>query len=679
MIPLKDPILVTSALPYANGDIHIGHLVEYIQTDIYVRFLKMCEHDTIYMCASDTHGTPVELKARELGVKPEDLVARYNGEHLEDFKAFQIEFDRFYTTHSDETRKHSENIFSELGKRGLIEKREVEQTYCEHDQRFLPDRYISGTCPKCGAEDQYGDNCQVCGATYEPTDMDNAKCILCGQAPQRKKSVHYFFKLSECKEELDRWVGGGGHLHETTKNWVEGTFLKNLRDWDISRDAPYFGFLIPGEKDKYFYVWLDAPVGYIGTTDKYCRENNLDFDRYWRKSESTVIHFIGKDIAYFHTLFWPAMLMNSGYHVPDRVQVHGFLTVNGEKMSKRTGTAVKARTYLKHLDPQYLRYYYACKLGPTNADIDLNLEDFVFRVNADAVNKVANLASRTLALLNKRLDNRIGRIPDEDKDLLEEIQGRLPEVKDFYGRCEFGKAMRVVMEMAERANKHFQDQVPFRVVDSEPEKARGICATSLNLLKMISGALKPVLPHLVKGVEESMGLKSLLWDDLCEPLENVDVNTFERLIERVDKKKVQAVIDESKSSEEEKSTGDSADSVEPVVEETAPFGDIITIDTFAKVDLRVGKVLEVEDVKEARALLKFTLDLGSEKRQVFAGLKEHYKPEDLVGKNVIVVANLKPRKMRFGTSDGMVLAATSGEKVTVLEVPGNPAPGSKVS
>ena len=676
MISLKDPILVTSALPYANGDIHIGHLVEYIQTDIYVRFLKMCGRDAIYMCASDTHGTPVELKARELGVTPEKLVERYNREHFEDFKAFQIEFDRFYTTHSPETRKHSENIFAQLDSRGLIEKREVEQTFCETDKRFLPDRFVRGTCPKCSAPDQYGDNCQVCGATYEPVEVDDAKCIICSNRPVRKRSVHYFFKLSECKEGLQRWVKEEGNLHETTRNWVEGTFLKNLRDWDISRDAPYFGFLIPGETDKYFYVWLDAPVGYIGTTDKYCSETGRDFDKYWKDPGSTIIHFIGKDIAYFHTLFWPAMLMNSGYRVPDRVQVHGFLTVNGEKMSKRTGTAVKARTYLNHLDPQYLRYYYACKLGPTNADIDLNLEDFAYRVNADVINKVANLASRTLAILNKRLGNRGGKIPSEDKPLLAEMSARLPEVKDFYNRCEFGRAMRVVVEMAERANKYFQDAAPFSLVAEDPEKARGICTTALNLVKMIAGSLKPVLPELAAAVEESLGLEALRWEDLAEPLENAEVKTFRRLIERVDGEKIRAVIEESKVTEENEGEVSGVDKDESAVD---PFESLIKIDDFAKVDLRVARVLEVEDVREARSLLKFTLDLGREKRQVFAGLKGHYKPEKLIGKNLIVVANLEPRKMRFGVSEGMILAASSGDDVIVAEVGGNPAPGSRLT
>jgi len=622
MIPLKDPILVTSALPYANGDIHLGHLVEYIQTDIYVRFLKMCGHDAIYLCASDTHGTPVEIKSRELGVAPEELVARYNKEHHEDFKAFEIEFDRFYTTHSEETRRHSEAIFSALKDHDLIEKREVEQTYCEHDKRYLPDRYVRGTCPKCNAPDQYGDNCQVCGATYEPIEMDNARCILCGNPPVRRSSVHYFFKLSECKEALSRWVDGEGHLHETTRNWVQGTFLKQLRDWDISRDAPYFGFLIPGEKDKYFYVWLDAPVGYIGTTEKYCKENGVGFDKYWKSPHSTIIHFIGKDIAYFHTLFWPAMLMNSGYHVPDRVQVHGFLTVNGEKMSKRTGTAVKAKTYLKHLDPQYLRYYYACKLSATNADIDLNLEDFVHRVNADVVNKVANLASRTLALLNKRLGDRLGAIPSEDLSLIESARARISEVHGFYTKCEFGRALRVVVELAEAANKYFQDAVPFRAVKDDPEKARGHCTTALNLLKIVTGMLKPVLPTLAAGVEKSLGLDPLFWEDLKKPLENVEVKKFKRLVERVDKKKVQAMIDESKvsGSEEGKEEVSSQDDEGQGV---APFEEIITIDTLAKVDLRAGRVVEAEHVKKARALLRLVVDLGREKRQVFAGLKAH--------------------------------------------------------
>jgi methionyl-tRNA synthetase len=695
MITLKEPILVTSALPYANGDIHIGHLVEYIQTDIYVRFLKMQGLDAIYLCASDTHGTPVELKARELDMKPEELVAKYNKEHHEDFRGFQIEFDRFYTTHSQETRKHAEAIFEALREKGLIEQREVEMSYCETDQRYLPDRYVRGTCPKCGAADQYGDNCQVCGATYQPTEVEDARCVLCGNPPVRRRSVHYFFLLSRCQDELARWVAESDHLHETTKNWVEGTFLKQLRDWDISRDAPYFGFLIPGETDRYFYVWLDAPVGYVGTTEKFCEENGRSFDAYWKSPNSTVIHFIGKDIAYFHTLFWPAMLMKADYHTPDRVQVHGFLTVNGEKMSKRTGTAVKAKTYLRHLDPQYLRYYYACKLGPTNADIDLNLEDFAYRVNSDLVNKVANLASRSMSLLNRRLEGRVGSLPEEGRELLKQAYDAIDKVREHYEACEFGRATRTVVELAETANKYFQDSEPFRVVKEQPEVARGHCTTALNFVKVIAGLLKPVLPKLAAGVERSLSIEPLTWDELAVTFENRQTGKFERLVERVDPKKVEKMIEDSKRGDEmtgPKEAKGKAEAGEEAEKKKTDKGRVakkekppeaeehIDINTFTKVDLRVAKVVKAESVEGARALIRLIVDVGEEEeRQVLAGLKAHYEPEQLEGRNVVLVANLKPRKMRFGVSQGMVLAASTDERVAILDVDPSIPPGSKIT
>jgi methionyl-tRNA synthetase len=675
MNQLKDPIVVTSALPYANGDIHIGHLVEYIQTDIFVRFLKMCGHDVIYICASDTHGTPIEIKAAQLGVAPEEMVARYNREHLEDFEAFQIRFERFYTTHSDETRRHSEAIFQALDRGGLVEKRSVELTYCEHDRRFLPDRYVKGTCPKCGASDQYGDNCQVCGGTYEPTDLKDAQCILCSNAPVRRDSVHYFFLLSQCRDQLAGWVGAPGHLHETTRNWIEGAWLnQELRDWDISRDAPYFGFIIPGETEKYFYVWLDAPVGYIGSTQKYCEEAGLDFDGYWKNPESTIIHFIGKDIAYFHTLFWPAMLLNSEYHAPDRVQVHGFLTVNGEKMSKRTGTAVTARTYLKHLDPQYLRYYYACKLGPTNADLDLNLEEFAYRVNAELINKIANLASRSIALLNRKLDGRVGRIPDAHRPITDKAVERIPKIRQMYLDCEFARAVREIVELADIANKQFQDAVPFKKVESDPEAARGDCTTALNFLKVITGLLKPVLPFFAEKVEQSLNLEPLGWDDLVFDYEDRPVGEFSRLVDRVDPKKVQAMVDETK----ETSEGAGGHDADPAAD-LPQLADEIDINDFARIDLRVARVLEAELIPKARSLIRLKLDMGFEQRTVFAGIKGHFDPEALVGKNLILVANLKPKTMRFGESHGMILVAESPDGLKLVEADRSAQPGSKIS
>ena len=693
MIPLKNRVLVTSALPYANGDIHIGHLVEYIQTDVFVRFLKMTGRDALYMCASDTHGTPIEIKASQRGIAPEEMVAQYNREHLADFEGFHITFDRFYTTHSDETRRHAEAIFTACKGKGLIETREVELTYCEHDGRFLPDRYVRGTCPKCGALDQYGDNCEVCGATYEPTDIKDARCVICGNPPVRRKSVHYFFKLGACHADLAEWVHGKEHLHETTENWIEANFLsQELRDWDISRDPPYFGFTIPGETDKFFYVWMDAPVGYIGTTDKFCQETGRNFDEYWKQGQSegtTIVHFIGKDIAYFHILFWPAMLMNSGYHVPDRVQVHGFLTVNGEKMSKRTGTAVSARTYLEYLDPQYLRYYYAAKLGPTNADLDLNLEDFVNRVNAELVNKVVNLASRTLKFVDRRLDGRVGRIPEQDRAMLDEARARVDRIAHDYENCEYARALRAIIEIAEEANKYFQDAAPFTSIKTDPEAARGACTTATNFIKLVAGLLKPVVPALVADIEKSLAIEPMTWEDLRTDYEDRAIGGFERLLERVDMKKVQAMIEQTRQQTELSGEGAGAGASQQdagVADEQwkpLPIAPEIDIETFAKVDLRVARVLEAEEVKESRALLRLKLDLGDHERQVFAGMKNYVKPEDLVGKNVIVVANLKPRKMRFGVSQGMVVAAgvkgVEHEQVWLLGVSDEARPGARIS
>ncbi|MBN2724003.1 MAG: methionine--tRNA ligase [Deltaproteobacteria bacterium] len=668
-------ILVTSALPYANGDIHIGHLVEYIQSDIFVRYLKISGENAVYMCASDTHGTPIEINARKQGISPEEMVARFNERHFQDFTGFQIHFDRFYTTHSEETRVHAENIFNKLNKNGLIEIKEVEQYYCDHDKRFLPDRFVKGTCPKCGAEDQYGDNCEKCGATYDTVDVKHPRCSLCGNPPALKNSTHYFVLLEKARDIIEKWVNDKTHLHSEVQAWLTSNFLSGeLRPWDISRDSPYFGFKIPGEEDKFFYVWMDAPVGYIGTTQKYCDENGLDFNDYWSKeSDTKIFHIIGKDITYFHTLFWPAMLAYGEYKMPHRVHIHGFLTVNGEKMSKSRGTSVKASTYLEFLDPQYLRFYYASKLGPTMDDIDLNLEEFRLRVNAELVNKIANLASRSMGIINKKLNSVTGTTDPECSSIVEDAKSRVESISRYYGNFEFSKAIREICIIAENANRYLQDTEPFRYTSSDPEKARRIITSALGLLKGITILIGPVLPEFKKTVEKMLGAPhSWTFRDLDFILPpDIKLGNFERLIERVDEKNIEAMIAKTK---------EAAPSVQIPL---TPLKDEIAFDDFQKIDLRAGKIIDAQLVKGAGKLLQLTVDIGIEKRNVFAGIKAHFSPEELIGKTVVVCVNLKPRKMKFGISEAMVLACEdpSGHLGLLVPQSGDKGfyPGSQIS
>jgi len=643
--------LVTSALPYANGDIHIGHLVEYLMTDIHVRALRAAGEDVIYMCASDSHGTPIEVNARKKGQTPEEMVAEYNRRHLEDFTGFQIAFDRFYTTHSDETRHHAERIFTRLKEAGLIYKKDVEQYYCEEDKRFLPDRFVKGACPRCGAEDQYGDSCEKCGATYDPTDLKNSFCVLCQKAPTRRSSVHYFVDLEKARPEIAAWVAGDGHLHPEMRHWLEVNFLKNeLRPWDISRDAPYFGFKIPGEPDKYFYVWLDAPVGYIGTTQKYCDEKGLDFAAWWEKgADCRVVHVIGKDITYFHTLFWPAMLHNGGYTLPSRVQIHGFLTVNGEKMSKSRGTSITARTYLKHLDPQFLRFYYASKLGPGPDDLDLNLEELVLRVNAELVNKLANLASRSVALLSKRLEGKTGALDPGAEEILTAARAKVPEIVAHYRAFEFARAVRELCAIAETANKYLQDAEPFKLVAAEPERAREILSAALAFVKGLAILVGPVLPEFQVRCERMFQAPApWTFADADFTLAPGTLTPFERLVDRVDPAAVAAMVEDTRAQF----------APPPGPGDRVPaFKDTIEIDDFGKLDLRVATVLEAKKVEGSDKLLQVTVDLGREQRNIFAGIAAHVDPAWLTGRQVVVLANLKPRKMRFGVSEGMILAA----------------------
>jgi methionyl-tRNA synthetase len=669
------PILITSALPYANGSIHLGHLVEYIQTDILARFLKLTGQDAVYMCADDTHGTPIEINAQRAGITPEELISRYYEEHQRDFADFHIAFDCYYSTNSPENRRHSEYIFEQLRRQGHIVTRPVAQYYCERDGRFLPDRFIRGTCPnpKCQATEQYGDVCEVCGTTYNPTDLHDPRCAICGSTPIIRESIHYFFTLSAYEGFLRDWVATPGRLQPEIRRFIESWLDEGLRDWDVSRDGPYFGFKIPGEENKYFYVWLDAPVGYIATTEKFCRETGRDFNAYWHNPEASIYHVIGKDIAYFHTLFWPAMLKGAGYTLPSKVLVHGFLTVNGEKMSKTRGTFINARTYLEYLDPQYLRYYYAAKLNGQPEDLDLNLEDFVNRVNAELVNKIANLVSRVVPFVNRQFGGRVGRLSPEVQPLIDGIRSHVPRIRESYARLEFNRAVQDIVSIAEIANKYFQDAAPWEVVKRDRPAAQAICTFAVNCCRTVAALIKPVLPRYASDVEAILRIPPLQFDDASRfDLQDHDVGPFQRLVERVDPRRVEAMI--TASAEDLEASPKASPSV--VVEKLAPQ---ISMNEFAKVDLRVATVLHAEDVQGADKLLRLRVDLGNEQRTIFAGIRQSYRPEELIGKQVIVVANLQPRTMRFGVSEGMLLAAgPDGADVAVAEFTRPRQPGERV-
>jgi methionyl-tRNA synthetase len=538
-----EQILITSALPYANGSIHLGHLVEYIQTDILVRFLKLTGRDAVYMCADDTHGTPIEVKARQKGMSPEELVSIYHEEHQKDFADFHIKFDCFYSTNSPENQYHSELIFSRLRDRGHVVKRPVAQYYCEKDARFLPDRYIKGTCPNCGTQDQYGDVCEACGTAYTPTDLADPHCALCGTAPVIRESVHYFFTLSAYEPFLREWVATPGRLQPEIRKFIENWFREGLRDWDISRDGPYFGFKIPGEENKFFYVWLDAPIGYIATTQKFCETSGRDFASYWLDSKSQIYHVIGKDIVYFHTLFWPAMLQGAGYSLPARVLVHGFLTINGEKMSKSRGTFINARDYLNHLDPQYLRYYYAAKLSAQPDDLDLSLDDFATRVNAELINKIANLVSRVVPFVNKNFSARLRQLPPGREALIADILNRVPTVRQSYETMEFSRAIQEIVAISDVANKYFQDSVPWELVKTDSGAAQDVCTFALNACRTVTALIKPVLPRFAADVERILRIPELRFDDAARfDLVDHEVGPFERLVERIEPKKVKAIV-----------------------------------------------------------------------------------------------------------------------------------------
>ncbi len=709
-------ILVTSALPYANGSIHLGHLVEYIQTDIWVRFQKMQGHTVHYVCADDTHGTPIMLRAEKEGITPEALIANVHKEHSADFKEFLVEFDHYYSTNAPENKELSQTIYKKLKANGKIATKTIEQFYDPVKNMFLPDRFIKGECPKCHAKDQYGDSCEVCGATYNPTELINAYSAVSGAAPIRKETEHYFFKLSECEDFLKEWTRSGAGTDKATlqpeaANKMGEWFENGLNDWDISRDAPYFGFEIPDAPGKYFYVWLDAPIGYMASFKKLCETKGLDFDEYWSKDSSTELyHFIGKDILYFHALFWPATLEFSGYRTPTQVFAHGFLTVNGEKMSKSRGTFITARSYLDHIkNPEYLRYYYAAKLNSTMEDIDLNLEDFVARVNSDLVGKYINIASRTAGFISKRFNGEISPLIQlkESISKTDEIKQKIPLEKlgssewgqttqvsrensywppfsdsvDFISRetwlyngvitatasiikayesRDYSKAIREIMLCADSVNQYIAEMKPWELAKIEGMESRlhEVCSLALNLFKEITIQLKPILPEIAREIECLFNINPLSFADSGVFL-NKNISEYTHLITRVDPKLIEGMTEANKENltATAQVSAQVVAKVEPAI--TLAEAEYISIDDFTKVDLRIARIVNAEYVEGAEKLLKLTLDIGEEKqRQVFAGIKSAYDPATLIGRHTVMVANLAPRKMKFGLSEGMVLAAS---------------------
>ena len=668
-------IFVTCALPYANGSIHLGHMLEHIQADIWVRYQRLKGNQIYFVCADDTHGTPIMIKSKQLGITPEEMLKAVAVEHKQDFDGFEISFDNYYSTHSEENRFFSNSIYKKLKERGYIASRTISQLFDPEKKMFLPDRFVKGTCPKCKAPDQYGDNCEVCGATYSPTELLNPYSAVSGAKPELKQTEHFFFDLPQFEPVLKDWIKTGA-IPEEMANKLNEWFEAGLQQWDITRDAPYFGFEIPDQPGKYFYVWLDAPIGYFGSFKNYCdRVKNVDFDEFTSTgSNCEMYHFIGKDILYFHSLFWPAMLSGAGYRMPTKLFIHGYVTVNGAKMSKSKGTFIKAATFLKHFPAETLRYYYAAKSNAKIDDLDLNLEDFIARVNSDLVNKVVNLASRTANFITRKFAGRLAPSLTEDQ-IFGEFRNATASIENAYENREYARAVREIMRLADLANKYVDDTAPW-VLAKDPSKdaeLHQVCTNALNMFKILLTYLKPIIPSLVKASEDFLGV-TLNWNEACDPLTDREINPFKPLFKRIEQKQVDEMIKESK--EDLAKVAPKAPAKEAGDEPLAPQ---ITIDDFAKIDLRVAKIVNAEHVEGAEKLLKLELDLGFEQRHVFAGIKSAYKPEDLIGRLTVMVANLAPRKMKFGMSEGMVCAAGPGGKDIFLLTPDSGAkPGMRI-
>ncbi|MGF1757333.1 methionine--tRNA ligase [Photobacterium sagamiensis] len=673
-------ILVTCALPYANGSIHLGHMLEHVQADIWVRYQRLRGNEVHFICADDAHGTPIMLKAQQMGMDPEQMIAEVSKEHQADFAGFDISFDNYHSTHSDENRELASFVYTQLKENGFITSRTISQLFDPEKEMFLPDRFVKGTCPKCKAEDQYGDNCDNCGETYSPTDLIDPKSAVSGATPIMKDSEHFFFDLPQFEEMLKAWTKSGA-LQTETSNKMQEWFESGLKQWDISRDAPYFGFEIPGETGKYFYVWLDAPIGYMGSFKNLCdKRDDLNFDEFWNKDSSTELyHFIGKDIVYFHSLFWPAMLDGAGFRKPNNVFVHGYVTVNGAKMSKSKGTFIKAGTYLQHLDPECLRYYYAAKLNSRIDDLDLNLDDFTQRVNSDVVNKIVNLASRNAGFIAKRFE---GKLSDNfaEPELYAEFANAADRIAELYETREYSRAIREITALADKANQYIDEKAPWVVAKQEgqDQELQEICSVGINLFRVLMAYLKPVMPLLAERTEAFLN-ETLTWEGIAQPLTNHEVTKFKALFNRIDPKHVEAMLEASKEdAAAEKAAKEAAEKpTGPLIDE--PIEAEIEFDDFAKVDMRIAKIVSCEAVPKANKLLKFQLDIGGEMRQVFSGIKSAYTPEELVGKHTVMVANLKPRKMKFGMSEGMILAAGPGGKdLWILEPHEGAQPGMRV-
>lgn len=675
MIMAQRKILITSALPYANGPTHLGHLLEYIQTDIWSRFQKLQGHEAYYVCADDAHGTPIMLNAQKQGITPEEMVKNVSIERQRDFADFNIKFDNYHSTHSQENKELSELIYNRLNDAGHIKKHTISQLFDPEKGIFLPDRFVTGTCPTCKSEDQNGDSCDACGATYSPTELINPRSVMSGAEPILKDSEHYFFDLPAFEGMLKEWLHSGT-IQQEMANKLDEWFADGLQQWDISRDAPYFGFEIPGAPGKYFYVWLDAPIGYMASFKNLCNKQDIDFDAFWQEgSDAELYHFIGKDIIYFHSLFWPAMLEGAKFRKPTNVFAHGFVTVNGAKMSKSKGTFIKARTYLDNLDPEFLRYYYAAKLNSGITDLDLNLEDFALRVNSDLVGKVVNIASRCAGFITKKFDGKLSDTVMEPQ-LLAEFQAATDTVAQHYENRDYSRAIREIMALADKANQFIDTAAPWVLIKDEArqEEAHQVCSLGLNLFRVLMTYLKPVLPGMAANVEDFLN-DELSWQGAQTALVSHPINKFKPLMQRVEMDKVNKMVEESKESL--LAAKDKIDPNSPLAKE--PIAAEIEFDDFAKVDLRVAKIAKAEHVEGADKLLKLTLDLGGETRQVFAGIKSAYAPEDIEGKLTVMVANLKPRKMRFGMSEGMVLAAgPGGKEIYILNPDDGSEPGMRV-